>query len=159
MPSRLEGYHAEVEEGWLEATQRPSKEVLRVAIALGHSAPPGVLERTLSACQGLGCFERVWKTGAHLVAHSLKDVTNVLFKLRSVAVGTSVMQLIKKAAPSNADESFKGASNSMRGRRDSGAGGAALGGGSGGGGGLGGDSSLHGAGEGGPEMLAENEWS
>ena len=40
MPSRLEGYHAEVEEGWLEATQRPS-EVLRVAIALGHSAPPG----------------------------------------------------------------------------------------------------------------------
>ena len=75
---------AEAKEQWRKASARESCETLGITIALGPIRPAGVLERVLVACQGFGRYECVWKSGAHLAAHSLKDVSDVLIELREV---------------------------------------------------------------------------
>ena len=85
MPMRLpEVSAAEAKEQWRKASARESCETLGITIALGPIRPAGVLERVLVACQGFGRYECVWKSGAHLAAHSLKDVSDVLIELREV---------------------------------------------------------------------------
>ena len=83
-----------VEATYLEATTwrgrpRKSLESLRLVITLGAALPPGVLEKVLVACQYLGAYAKIWRGGAHMAAHSLKDVSHVLFEIVSVEKSAS----------------------------------------------------------------------
>ena len=69
-------------ESWHAATKGKHLETLRISISLNHSCPPGVFQQILYAVQGLGHFGRVWKTGAHLRTRSLRDVEEVLIRIR-----------------------------------------------------------------------------
>ena len=89
MPARVPdtSIHAE-QEAWAEAVEGlADTEALRMNVVLGACNPPGVLERLLVACQGLGQYRRVWKSGnagagAHLVTHSLSDVSHLRIEVR-----------------------------------------------------------------------------
>ena len=67
MPMRIpDSPLMDAHESWSEAVEnRVNSDVLRVTIALGSAYPPGVLERLLVACQGLGQYKRVWRNGSH----------------------------------------------------------------------------------------------
>ena len=39
-------------------------EGLGIGMRLGHFAPPGILERLMSSCYGLGKYHKFWKRGA-----------------------------------------------------------------------------------------------
>ena len=71
---------------WNEGLLEPATETLKMSINLGPTRPPGVFERFVALCYGIGMFKRAWRRGVHIEVdekfESSMHVRHVLLELR-----------------------------------------------------------------------------
>ena len=80
MPMRLPDLQpTDARNAWSLTVSEEDTEVLGVSMRLGHFAPPGILERLMSSCYGLGKYHKFWKRGALIET----DMHSLLIELRA----------------------------------------------------------------------------
>ena len=84
MPMRLPDVQSnEAKQAWALVCGDPDSEVLSVRMKLGTFAPPGIVERLMSSCYGLGTYHKFWKRGALIETED----TSLLIELRGKNIG------------------------------------------------------------------------
>ena len=79
MPMRLPDVQSnDAKNAWALTTSELDTEVLGVVMSLGYFAPPGIVERLMAACYGLGKYHKFWKRGALIET----DTLSLLAELR-----------------------------------------------------------------------------
>ena len=85
MPMRLRDEQpTDAKQQWAEAIEAESAEVMGLAIRLGRFSPPGILERLMALCYGLGKYHKFWKRGAQIESHFEGYISQLLIELRAV---------------------------------------------------------------------------
>ena len=80
MPMRLPDVQpTDAKNAWALTVAEEDTEVLGVTMRLGFFAPPGILERLMASCYGLGKYHKFWKRGALIET----ELLSLLIELRA----------------------------------------------------------------------------
>ena len=86
---------------WSVAGRATTRETLGITYAFGDEAPPGVVERLVAACSGVGDYTGYWKRGA--ILETSLNKTLVLVELRDRLVEPTVLVKDKRIKVPDAD--------------------------------------------------------
>jgi len=85
MPMRLPDVQpTDAKNAWQLTVAEEDTEVLGIVMRLGYFAPPGILERLMASCYGLGKYHKFWKRGALIET----ELLSLLIELRQKELGS-----------------------------------------------------------------------